>query len=69
MTGFDRNSDIVFAAAYAPLLNVSHPCPILGRSKLTVNVCSISQARNGCVRDTRDYSDVVTSRLTCRRRI
>lgn len=23
MTGFDRNSDIVFAASYAPLLNVS----------------------------------------------
>lgn len=24
MAGFDRNSDIVFAASYAPLLNVSN---------------------------------------------
>lgn len=45
MTGLERNSDIVFAASYAPLLGVSNcitlPTPSNLGFLLTVNSCSM----------------------------
>lgn len=53
MTGLERNSDIVFAASYAPLLQVrlSHcPAPLVRVQVLTSDVpLSMSTQLNGCV--------------------
>ena len=51
MTGLERNSDIVFAAAYAPLLQVSLCRWLVQLARLLIpNVsCSTSTQLNGCV--------------------
>lgn len=53
MTGLERNSDIVFAASYAPLLGVSDPFlylqVILIAEKCGWLMCSMSTAVNGYV--------------------
>ena len=53
MTGLERNSDIVFAASYAPLLQVSRarpqaPGPSVG-AVLTLRPSSTSTPRSGWV--------------------
>ena len=51
MTGLERNSDIVFAAAYAPLLQVRlcHCLVELVRLLIPNFSCSTSTQPNGCV--------------------
>lgn len=48
MTGLERNSDIVFAASYAPLLNVNEKTSIFTFCTDNYSVTArILQARNG----------------------
>ncbi len=51
MTGLERNSDVVFAASYAPLLQVRLPLVLLrlARVQLLTSHASTSTRLNGCV--------------------
>lgn len=51
MTGLERNSDIVFAAAYAPLLQVSLDTYCKDRVTKFITSSSMSTRLNGCVMD------------------
>lgn len=51
MTGLERNSDIVFAASYAPLLQVSPLSQYPEHAAENVQLMSTLITLNGCVAD------------------